>query len=341
MSDDLKPEEFLLKSSIIQPTKGISDRTFSFVFSSGDLDRDNDVIEQLGIEFGDFRKNPVLLWAHLNREPPVGRIESLVIRNGQLAGTVVFTPKGVNGLADTLHDMLAAGFPLATSIGFAPLEWTYDETQGGFIFKRIELYEISLVPVPSNRAALRLAAAAGGKYNDEMKSWAKAVLSNESKGGGGEGNSGSAPVEPVETVLISAVTEIEKDRDKFKGLWNKQTDALGEALESLQKLEAGVGDEQLAASEEIEKLSLAIKETEVERDEAIMSRDAWQEKVATLEEAARNIPEPKTVITGPTPEPVKAQVLTKNLVAQVAIATKTALTTAVAEHLRDHSGRLD
>lgn len=136
-------------------------RKFSFVFSSGEVDRDNDIIEQDGIDLKHFKKNPVVLWAHDFRVPPVARVPATWLRDGKLMGTVEFPPEGVSPMSDTLAGLTAAGFINATSIGFMPKKHVFNDERGGFDFTEIELYEVSLVPVGSNRDALRKAAAKG------------------------------------------------------------------------------------------------------------------------------------------------------------------------------------
>jgi len=133
-------------------------REFTFTFSSDKPDRDNDVIDQMGIDLERFLDNPVVLWAH-NRgfdtpPPPVARVLSTWFRDGSLMGTVQFPPEGVHELSDTLHGLVDAGFIKAVSIGFRPLEFSFDEERGGINFQRIELFEVSLVPVPMNADAL-------------------------------------------------------------------------------------------------------------------------------------------------------------------------------------------
>jgi HK97 family phage prohead protease len=136
-------------------------RKFTFVFSSSEPDRDNDIIDQAGIDLAAFKQNPVVLWAHDHRTPPVARVPATWIRNGKLMGTIEFPPEGTTELSDSVHNLVAAGFIRATSIGFDPTEWTFDEKRGGYNFKKIDLFEVSLVNVPANADALIAAEKAG------------------------------------------------------------------------------------------------------------------------------------------------------------------------------------
>jgi len=150
---------------------------FTFTFSSPGVDRDHDTINQLGIDLKEFKKNPVVIWAHDYSLPPVARVESTWVRDGKLMGSISFPPKGVHALADTLHGLVEHGFLNAVSVGFTPIEVVQRE-DGGHDYKQIELMELSLVPVPSNREALIQATAKGVNVNP-VSEWAANILSAE------------------------------------------------------------------------------------------------------------------------------------------------------------------
>jgi HK97 family phage prohead protease len=106
-----------------------------------------------------FRKNPVVLWAHDYNQLPVAKATNLSITEQGLAADIQFPPRGVYPFADTVHDMLKAGFLSATSVGFKPSEHEENADRSkngrsGFDFKKQELLEFSIVPVPSNPEAL-------------------------------------------------------------------------------------------------------------------------------------------------------------------------------------------
>jgi hypothetical protein len=74
---------------------------------------------------------------------------------------VEFTPEEVNPDGFKVHQLVEAGFLRAVSVGFRPLEYTYNAEREGYDFKRAELLEVSVVPVPANQEAL-IAAGVGG-----------------------------------------------------------------------------------------------------------------------------------------------------------------------------------
>src|SRR5580704_5637157 len=61
-------------------------RTVRFVLSDGSIDRMGDSIDPYGWELTAFRTNPVVLFAHLSSEPPVGRMVRTFVANGRLMG---------------------------------------------------------------------------------------------------------------------------------------------------------------------------------------------------------------------------------------------------------------
>jgi len=170
-----KPRELKWKATTPALVKAEGNRKFTFTFSSASIDRDRDVIDQAGIDLDPFKSNPVVLWAHSYMTPPIGRVSETWIRDGKLMGSVEFPEKGIYPLADSVHDLVGAGFINATSIGFAPLEYSYDEERRGMNYKRIELWEVSIVPVPANRDAL-IEAAGKGVGVAPVVAWAKAIL---------------------------------------------------------------------------------------------------------------------------------------------------------------------
>lgn len=148
---------------------------YSWTISTGAVDRDRDTLAVDGWDLGDYRKNPVVLWAHDSRMPPIARAESILASAGALKARTVFPDAGVYPLADTVKALVAAGFIKSTSVGFMPLEWTFNEKRGGMDFKRQSLLEFSLVPVPSNPEALMDAKRAGLDMAP-VKAWAEELL---------------------------------------------------------------------------------------------------------------------------------------------------------------------
>ena len=155
----------------------------SFMISTAAVDRDGDTIDPKGWDLGSYTKNPVVLWAHDYSSPPVGKAVNIKSTEHGLQADVEFLPQGLDPFADKIHDMCKAGFLNATSVGFRGVE--YDEAQGrkGYDFKKQELLEFSIVPVPCNPEALAQRGVKNAQlkhYAREMNAWSKSVLGEAS-----------------------------------------------------------------------------------------------------------------------------------------------------------------
>lgn len=123
------------------------------------VDRDRDRIMPLGIDLTNYQKNPVVIFGHNYAEPwaVIGRAADMSV---DMAG-LRFMPelRQPANEADPMHIIRALwdqNLLRAASIGFVPVEHRENEF-GGRDFLKTELLEISLVPVPANQEAIRMA----------------------------------------------------------------------------------------------------------------------------------------------------------------------------------------
>jgi len=130
-------------------------------------DRDGEVIEPKGAMLEDYLKNPVVLFGHDYWSMPIGKCVSIKKDNKGLIAKTVYYNKG---LGQEVFEYRKAGFPLAESIGFIPLEWTdyskndgTDESKDGVRrrYTKWNMLEYSDVSVPSNPEAIMLAVSKG------------------------------------------------------------------------------------------------------------------------------------------------------------------------------------
>lgn len=159
----------------IVTTEDAGVRKAAFVISTEAEDRDGDTVSVKGWELDSYRKNPVVLWAHDTKSLPIARAESIGARDGKLKSVTVFPEKGIYPFADQVYGLVKGGFLNGTSVGFHPLEATPRGKSKGVNFTRQELYEFSILPVPSNREALREAKEAGHDIEFVVK-WAEEFL---------------------------------------------------------------------------------------------------------------------------------------------------------------------
>lgn len=135
-------------------------RVLTFTISTPNKDRQGDTIKLDGWELENFRKNPVVLWAHNSSQPPIAKANRVWTESGKLKSDAEFVPAdnpAVGRFADGIFQLYKGGFMSATSVGFAPMKYAFRDDPGGgwgIDFLSQELLEFSAVPVPANAEAL-------------------------------------------------------------------------------------------------------------------------------------------------------------------------------------------
>lgn len=119
--------------------------------SSGKKDRMGDILNPDGWELTNYRKNPVILWAHNQFEPPVAKADKVWVEDKELKIKGKWAPIP---FAQELRKLVEGGFLNALSVGFMPLKEPQATKEGGFKFESQELLEISWVNVPALPSAL-------------------------------------------------------------------------------------------------------------------------------------------------------------------------------------------
>lgn len=158
------PADVILRKSYVPEIKAVDDdpRGLQFSISSEAVDRDSDTLNVQGWKLSNYRKNPVVLWAHDYRQLPVGKAVKIFTEDQKLKAIDTFPSRDVHPFADTVFQLVKGGYLNATSVGFLPLKYERvdpesdegRERRGGVDFKSQELLEHSIVPVPSNPEAL-------------------------------------------------------------------------------------------------------------------------------------------------------------------------------------------
>lgn len=162
-----------------------SERVIAWTVSTETRDRDGDVIKQAGIDIKDYRKNPVVLYAHDYRSLPIGIALDTWIDKGGKGGPRLrmlkkFTAQDENPFGFMVYRLASAGYLKAASIGFMPTKFDQDpdspEGKFGLRFDAVKLLESSIVPVPSNPGALQEAKSAHGIDIAPLAAWAEQIL---------------------------------------------------------------------------------------------------------------------------------------------------------------------
>jgi len=109
------------------------------------IDRDEEIVNPLGLELENFEKNPIILFNH-DKNIPVGKaLEVKATKSGVYVKCRIF--KNMN---EKVYNGVINGILNSFSIGFLGKEGTYDPETDAFIYTKAELFEISIVSVPAN-----------------------------------------------------------------------------------------------------------------------------------------------------------------------------------------------
>lgn len=145
--------------------KEFNDEDFTIVhfITTENTDRYGDIVRSDGMDDSDYAKNPVVLFGHDHNSFPIGKSlwRKNTMQNG-VKGILAKTKFAKTAEGMTAYELWRDGFLNASSIGFIPkqynlIEKSSDGEMGGFDFKSWSLLEYSIVPVPANAQALRLA----------------------------------------------------------------------------------------------------------------------------------------------------------------------------------------
>jgi len=173
------PDGTVFRFATVEPeTVDGAERTKRFIFSDATVDHAGDSIDPKGWDLSVFRRNPVALFSHMSWEPPIGRASNVKVESGKLVGDIEFASADIYPFADTIYNLVAAGYLKAVSVGFKPKEWTFTNDKDrpyGIDFKKQTLLEISVCAVPCNPNALGEARSAGIDTAPLME-WAEKVL---------------------------------------------------------------------------------------------------------------------------------------------------------------------
>jgi len=164
-----------------------------FTISTSHVDRDGDIIDQGGWDLDEYKKNPVVLWAHDSTAPPVARANSTYLAPStakdadaeaiHLMSVAEFPSRDLYPFGNMVGRLYKNGFLHGASVGFLPVEYeiSKDKDREGFApidFKKQRLLEWSAVPVPSNPEGLVQARSAGIDLSP-MVTWAEKILDGE------------------------------------------------------------------------------------------------------------------------------------------------------------------
>jgi HK97 family phage prohead protease len=196
------------------------------VISTGGVDRDKDRVFPQGAKTESYLANPVVLWGHNGYEPwaVIGRTRTLEVTESGLTADFELREPATD--ADPMHIISALWeqeLVRAASIGFRPdRERTLPNDFGGLDFLSWELLEWSIVPIPANADALRLAAKS---YPDAWAVMKRGrVLSSKNEG----------RIRTARDELDAVLGELDDDDGKAIAELKQQLDDLATQVKALQ-----------------------------------------------------------------------------------------------------------
>lgn len=134
-------------------------RTVVSTISTETKDRHGDVMVASGVQLDSYKKNPVVLWCHDYKIPPIAKAIDIMVNESEIISKAEFQTD--TELAREIWGLIEKGFLNAWSIGFIPKKYKYVEKkdeEGGddeyFKITKWDLMEYSSVPVPSNFESL-------------------------------------------------------------------------------------------------------------------------------------------------------------------------------------------
>ena len=198
-SEGNAPASVVLRKQFETEVEVQDDRSVKFVITTGDADRENDMIDPSGWDLSSYLKNPVVMFAHDYNSLPVARTTKLSNENGKLVAIAEFATYDLNPMADQVFQMLKQGFLKGASVGFKPVTFSYNEKRGGVDFAQQELLEFSVVPIPANASAL-MAAGLDEVDTTLLRDWAAGTLNLLD----GLDNSESKGVSPTNVSTVTA-----------------------------------------------------------------------------------------------------------------------------------------
>jgi HK97 family phage prohead protease len=158
-----------MNQSIVYKASELSraeDGTYEYVASDESVDRYGDVIRVSGWDLKNYRKNPIVLFAH-QKDNPVGTAQRVWVEGTKLMVKIKLAEEGTSPFIDTLRKLMEQKIVRAVSVGFMPtvqpnyIRDAKNDMITGIEYVGQELLENSLVTVPANPAALSTAKSMG------------------------------------------------------------------------------------------------------------------------------------------------------------------------------------
>lgn len=159
-------EHIDITSKINLVNKALDYGEVEVIVSNSGTDRHGERIIMEGIDTSQVKRNPVVLWAHDYQNLPIGSITKIWKSGGNLMARLKFA-NDIYEFADHVYKMILNGFISAVSIGGIVKEWAEDMVT----IKKMEMVELSVVPVGAHPDALVVSKSLGIKADEFRKDY--------------------------------------------------------------------------------------------------------------------------------------------------------------------------
>jgi hypothetical protein len=193
----------------------LGDRQIRVIANSGKSDRVKDVLVAKGCQLENYKANPIVLANHDHNEA-IGNF-SPEIKGDSVEGIITFAPAGISVEADKYCGLYKAEVMKTVSVGFTPLE-AEPIKDGGLLFKKWELMELSCVAIPCDPGAVVTARALDVTASIDAEGIASFFEKNSEK----IQAMISAKVDKAKLKEGKSVVDVPKIKSALieKGLWN-------------------------------------------------------------------------------------------------------------------------
>ncbi len=207
----MKPEGLIYKDYVGEIKEvNEKDGTVTAFVSTNSIDRQGEVLDPQGADLSNYRKNPVVLWAHDYATPPIGRALWAKKSGNGILSKMEFAP---TDFAQEIKALYAGGYMNSFSVGFIPKTWVDGKSakEPSRIYTGWEMLEYSAVPVPANPDAVSLAISKGVLKNQALKD----ILIPTIEGGWDEDTKTSSD---AQTIIVPAKNELNELMTELKTL---------------------------------------------------------------------------------------------------------------------------
>jgi HK97 family phage prohead protease len=160
-------------ASVEKDGAGLGPRQIKVLASSATMDRVDDVLVPAGCKTSG--RVTILADHDASISSVIGSGEVSVKAAG-VETVITFLDEGVSELADLACKLYKAGVLTDVSVGFDPIDYDYDKSTGGYLFKTWELLELSCVVIGCNPDAKVTGKAFSSDELSDLSASIKALL---------------------------------------------------------------------------------------------------------------------------------------------------------------------